>query len=256
MLPNEAKVLERPQREEAGTDQKVLVHRAPITRVGGVGGVVAHREVLVFGDGEGFVFVPEVSGAGSGLKVAFVVVLQGGDFLEARFDGELAIVIEEGGVEAKFVARNSRKALDIMRAGFLIAVAILGLNVLDAAGFEDEDFASFGFAEVVGGFVDEDEVAGIDPTLGEDLPFLDWELFGDSQALLSGLVGVEEHVVDAVGSLTVVEAEVFSETETIDDCVLGAVDGDFVSGGKDDVGFGEEPHPTSFLNTDDFGIGG
>jgi hypothetical protein len=79
--------------KEGGADEVALGDVAPDAGVGGVVGVVAEGEVLIFAEGD---FVELAAGEDAGVGVALVAILLRHDFLEAGFFGEFAVVVEVG----------------------------------------------------------------------------------------------------------------------------------------------------------------
>ncbi len=103
------------------------------------------------------------------------------------------------------------------------------MNLFDAPGFKDKDFTTGRIPEVVGDFVHENEVAGVDPALGKNLP-----LFDSVNSRLVAIGGRDLRRHEETGPVLLVispwdvEVEVFAEVESIDNGSFGAAHGDFL----------------------------
>ena len=97
--------------------------------------------------------------------VAAVVVLHAHDFKKAGFGGLAAIDVEIVALDLEFIPGCTGQAFNVVgtRVGFR-------LDGFDIAGVKNEDLATRRFAEVVGNFVNEDEIASIDVAPGDDGP--------------------------------------------------------------------------------------
>lgn len=147
--------------------------------------------------------------------------------MDGFFFGEGSVDVEVGCVDLEGVSGDSDEAFDVVGAALLAGHAVTGAVGVDAAGVEDEGFAAGGLAEVVGDFIDEDEVTG-----GE-------------AALEDGVAGA---VVDAGAEVfTGAIEEGFADGGDAHDLVLGGTNGDDAAIAHGEFGAGEE-EPAAIVN--------
>jgi len=126
--------------------------------------------------------------AGNFVHVAEVVVFPGGraegiDEFEVRRAG-----VQAGSIEDQVLVITD---LDGIAAQGHHAFNVIGvlLEVGNSGGFEDDDFASFGVAEVVGQAIDEEVVAGDDLEFDDVLAFAELLARFDSRVLEDQVIG-------------------------------------------------------------------
>ena len=157
--------LKGPESEGGRANHIEFFRRSPEAGVRGVEAVVAQCDILIHARDVGLFGLKYFTAREPvGGFVSLVSIFQTHHILEAWFLGLDSVDVEIKSLNLQLITGNAAETLNVVGTGSATASGSFAVDFLDASSVKNKDFSTTGTTEVVGHFVDQNQVTSVDIT--------------------------------------------------------------------------------------------